>query len=293
MVAVVALVVLIAVWRFAVVFGAAVFEGVGLSGSAAGFESRSALVGAGYTTSQSEAVVENPVTRRVAAGLIVFGYFGPPALVALLGATFVIPTDEDLADRLLALIVMLFALFLLDRAGFFQRVGARPARRLARRMLGTTAVDNWVTVGDHVVAEVIVPPDEVQAGAIIDALTADHVRVLARCVVVALGGLGESEPGVVDRDAAEALLEPDDDAPVEEAPRGVSVQEQDGVSHALVHVVNRPDAAFEPSRLERKEPRVGRERAVPPAIRVELHLRVRRDALLRQRVVRQCRLYVQ
>lgn len=179
MLAIVSIGVVLAVWRFAVVFGAVVFEGVGLSRSAAGFESRSALVGAGYTTSQSEAVVDNPVTRRVAAMLIVFGYFGPPTLIALLGATFVVPTDDDLGDRFLLLIVMLAALFLLDRAHFFQWVGARPARRLARRMLGRTAVDTWVAIGDRIVAEVVVPADEPRASDTIAALANDEIRTLA------------------------------------------------------------------------------------------------------------------
>jgi hypothetical protein len=176
---VVGFVLVLVIWRFLVVFGGAVFQAVGLSPSAAGFEARSALVGAGYTTSESESIVRHPVTRRVASMLIVAGYFGPGILLALLGVSFVIPTDEDLSDRAVVLAVLVVALLVIDRLGVFRAVGSKPAKALARRMLDNTTFETWIVVGDHAVGELIVPSEETRAAATIAALAAADLQVLA------------------------------------------------------------------------------------------------------------------
>ena len=83
MAGVISLIFVLVIWRFSIVFGTVVFEGAGVPRGAAGFEASSALVGAGYTTAQSEYVVRNPAARRVARALVVFGYLGPPVVIAL------------------------------------------------------------------------------------------------------------------------------------------------------------------------------------------------------------------
>lgn len=176
MIAVIALVVGLLFWRWFIVLGAVVFGEVGLSPPAAGFEARSALVGAGYTTSESETVVQHPAARRMASMLVVIGYFGPTSMLALLGVSFVIPTDDPLAERALLLVALLVLLFVIDRLGVIRSLGVRPARAIAKRMVASTTLETWIVVGDHAIAAFIVPPGSPPADA---TLAAPGVRVLA------------------------------------------------------------------------------------------------------------------
>lgn len=167
------------IWRFFMVFGTAVFAAAGLPGPAAGFEARSALVGVGYTTSQSELVVRSPPARRVAALLAVFGYFGPAVILALLGVSFVVPTDEGLTARFVWLLALLTGLVVVDRIGLIKLMAGRPAMALARRMTGNVAVEQWIVVGDHVVAAVTIPQDDNSARELAAALTDADLSILA------------------------------------------------------------------------------------------------------------------
>ena len=57
----------------------------GLSDEVAKFQARSAFSGAGFTTSESDAVVNHPVRRRIIMTLVLFGNAGVvTALVSLL-----------------------------------------------------------------------------------------------------------------------------------------------------------------------------------------------------------------
>jgi hypothetical protein len=178
MVAIVSVGAVLLLWRFIVVFGTAVFETSGLSPQAAGFEARSAIVGAGYTTSQSEPVVRNPSARRAAGILVVFGYFGPTTVLALLGVGFVVPTNEDLSQRGVVFVAVL-VVFLLDRLGIIRAVGARPARAVARRWVARSTFEEWIDVGDHMVASLIVPSDSSRAQELLPLLDTIGTQVLA------------------------------------------------------------------------------------------------------------------
>jgi hypothetical protein len=169
----------IAIWRFLIIFGTTVFQTVGLSRTAAGFESRSAIVGAGYTTARSERVIDDPATRKVASTLVVVGYFGPTIVVGFLGISFVTPTDDDLFNRWGLLVGLLVFLYILDRLGVFRALSAAPARALARHATSRTTFETWIVVGDRAVASLIVPRDEVRAARILTAVAQDDIEVLA------------------------------------------------------------------------------------------------------------------
>ena len=156
MAGVIGITVAIAIWRFLVIFGTTVFQTVGLSHTAAGFESRSAIVGAGYTTARSERVIDDPAARRVAAMLVVVGYFGPTVVVGFLGISFVTPTDDDLFNRWAVLLGLLIILYVLDRLGVFRALSATPARALARHATSRTTFETWIVVGDRAVASMVV-----------------------------------------------------------------------------------------------------------------------------------------
>jgi hypothetical protein len=201
MVAVVSVGGVLLLWRFMVVFGTTVSETTGLSPQAAGFETRSALVGAGYTTSQSERVVRNPAARRAAGVLVMLGYFGPATVLALLGVGFVIPTNEDLTRRTVVFGALLVGLFLLDRLGIIRAIGVRPARAVARRWVAASTFEAWIDLGDHIVASLIVPSDSSRAQDVLPLLDATGIQLLA-----------------IDRGADVATIVPTGTEPVEPRP---------------------------------------------------------------------------
>jgi hypothetical protein len=176
---VISLFVVVLVWRFFILVGESVFAAAGLPPKAAAFEARSALVGAGYTTSQSEYVVRDPAARRFASTLVLLGYFGPTLVLALLGVSFVLPTGEDLTARGITLVVLIGGLFLFDRLGLIRAIGARPARAVARRLLAHDPFDTWVVVGDHVIAAVLISKDPERSEPMIATLNHPSVRILA------------------------------------------------------------------------------------------------------------------
>lgn len=179
MAGVLGVVIALAIWRFLVIFGTTVFQTVGLSRSAAGFESRSAIVGAGYTTARSELVIDEPGARKVAAMLVVAGYFGPTVVVAFLGISFVTPTDDDLLNRWVLLTVLVATLYIVDRIGLFRALCVLPARALAKRVTSRTSFDTWIVVGDHAVASLVIPRDETRADRILAAVDREEITVLA------------------------------------------------------------------------------------------------------------------
>ncbi len=167
------------IWRFFVLVGETVFAAAGLPPRAALFEARSALAGAGYTTSQSEYVVRNPAARRFASTLVLLGYFGPTLILTLLGVSFVLPTGEDLTARAITLVVLISGLVVSDRLGVIRALGARPARAVAKRLLVDDTFETWIVVGDRVIATMLIPKDPEQAELMIAALNDPGVRVLA------------------------------------------------------------------------------------------------------------------
>lgn len=179
MAGVIGLFMVLLIWRFFIILGEEVFAAAGLPRTAAGFEARSALVGAGYTTSQSEYVVRNPAARRVAATLVVFGYFGPAVVLTLLGVSFVVPTGEDLTHRAVALVALLLGFILLDRLGVIRALGSRPAHALAKRTIANRTIETWLVVGDHAIAAAVIPSEPAQAERTLAVLTGPDVRVLA------------------------------------------------------------------------------------------------------------------
>lgn len=83
MVGMISLLVVAAVALLAVRFGATALERTGLSRDAARFQAISAFFGAGFTTGESELVVNHPVRRRIIRDLIIAGNLG---LTGALGA---------------------------------------------------------------------------------------------------------------------------------------------------------------------------------------------------------------
>lgn len=67
----------------------------GMSRESARFQARSALAGVGFTTHESETVVNHPVRRRIIMLLMLTGSIGVPTVVATLVLSFVTSTQAE------------------------------------------------------------------------------------------------------------------------------------------------------------------------------------------------------
>lgn len=108
----------------------------GLSKESARFQARSALTGAGFTTAESENVVEHPVRRRIVALLMLLGNAGLVTAVTSLLLTFVGNDQEDspgLGLKLGVLFVAVLVLWLVARSAWVDRHLSRWIDDLLRR----------------------------------------------------------------------------------------------------------------------------------------------------------------
>jgi hypothetical protein len=134
----------------------------GMSQESARFQARSALSGAGFTTNESEAVVEHPLRRRVISLLMVFGSAGLVTAIASLALSFGNATGGERLSRLFVLAVGLGLMLALARSHWINR----RLTALIGRVLRSRGVDarDYVTLldlaGDHTVVEMEVQPGD-------------------------------------------------------------------------------------------------------------------------------------
>ena len=105
----------------------------GLSRTSARFQARSAFTGSGFTTQESEAVVQHPVRRRIVIWLMFLGNAGIITVVSSLVLTFVSTTSRGGALRLLYLFLGLGVLWFLSNNRAFNRLLTRLVRKALRR----------------------------------------------------------------------------------------------------------------------------------------------------------------
>ena len=89
MIALISLLIIIALSIIVVRIGAIALELTGLSSEIASFQAQSAFSGAGFTTTESEAMVTHPVRRRIIRILILLGGAGVTTSMATLVLAFV------------------------------------------------------------------------------------------------------------------------------------------------------------------------------------------------------------
>lgn len=77
----------------------------GLSTESAKFQSRSAYTGVGFSTSESEKIMNHPVRRKIIFNLMIIGNAGIVTVMSSLILTFVLP--ETLASKLYGLIIVI------------------------------------------------------------------------------------------------------------------------------------------------------------------------------------------
>lgn len=105
----------------------------GLSRDIARFQARSALSGAGFTTAESEAVVNHPVRRRIVMQLMLLGAAGVVTSLTSLLLSFTGASGGQTARRLVVLLGGLVGLRLLAGSRVVDRALARATQWALRR----------------------------------------------------------------------------------------------------------------------------------------------------------------
>jgi hypothetical protein len=136
MVAIIALVIIAVVSLLLIRVGATALVMTGVPRDAAVFQAHSAFFGVGFTTSESEQVVNHPVRRRIILGLIVSGNIGITSALATVLATIVTTASDpdryfsELAGEAAVGVVVFGLIVLAWKIGVVQRTIDWPIRRV-------------------------------------------------------------------------------------------------------------------------------------------------------------------
>jgi hypothetical protein len=139
----------------------------GMSRQAARCQARSALTGTGFTTSESEPVVDHPVRRRVVMMLMLLGNVGLVAVAGTLILGFRGGAAGPEWSRIVGLVVGLLLLVFVTRSAWIDRRLTQATSRLLARFttLPQRDVDSLLDVADdYAVAELAVQPGDCLAG---------------------------------------------------------------------------------------------------------------------------------
>lgn len=163
MIAVVSLLVVVTITLIINRIGAIALVATGLSMEVAHFQARSALTGVGFTTSETELIVQHPSRRRIVLLLMLVGNAGLATIIATLVLGLTGEQDAgSLALRVVTLIVGLVVLLMLFRSRGVDRRLTRTITWALRRFT-TLDVRDFVQLldlaSDYTVAEIPVESD--------------------------------------------------------------------------------------------------------------------------------------
>ncbi len=133
----------------------------GLSRESARFQARSALTGAGFTTTESESVVRHPVRRRIVMMLMLLGSAGIAAVIGSIVLAFVQPSEsEGPWGRIGVLAIGIVSLWLFATSTWVDR-GITAATMSALSRFTEIDVHDYASLlrlgGDFVITEFAVP----------------------------------------------------------------------------------------------------------------------------------------
>ncbi len=159
----------------------------GLSRESARFQARSALTGVGFTTDESEAIVNHPVRRRIVMLLMLVGNAGFITVVGSLLLTFVNSAGRtQTLSRAAILVGGLFLLFALARSAWVDRRLTRVIGRVLTRFTDLDVRDYAGILrlhGEYEVSELQIQPDDWLAGRTLAELDLPHEGVLVLGIV--------------------------------------------------------------------------------------------------------------
>jgi hypothetical protein len=120
---------------------AVALEHTGLGRDAARFQARSAFTGVGFTTTESESLVDHPVRRRIVMWLMLVGNVGiMSAMAALILSAIDLRTEQGVGSLLGVLVGGLVALWAMGSSQLVDRQMCRLIRWAITRF---TALDAW------------------------------------------------------------------------------------------------------------------------------------------------------
>lgn len=167
MIAISSLLVIVALSLVVTRIATVVLVATGLSRQTARFQARSALTGAGFTTSESEAVVSHPVRRKVIMILMLLGNVGIVASAGSLIIGFSGTHASHDVSRIIELVVGLLAIVFVSRSPTVDRWLTGAARRFLSRHTELTDRDLGGLLqltGDYSVIELTVREGDWLAG---------------------------------------------------------------------------------------------------------------------------------
>ena len=93
----------------------------GVSEEIARFQARSAFTGAGYTTEESETIVNHPVRRKIISSLMLMGNIGMAGVIASVIATLSYNSEANWILRFSLLLMGILLMYILSRSEFLSR----------------------------------------------------------------------------------------------------------------------------------------------------------------------------
>jgi hypothetical protein len=154
----------------------------GLSRETARFQARSALSGAGFTTTESEAVVNHPVRRRIVMSLMLVGSAGIVTVIGTVVLSFANADPGERGTRLVLLLGGLLVVWLIARSPRIDRHLSRVIGRFLRRWTDLDARDYAALL--HLSQAYSVMEIGVQAGDWVAGKTLGELRLRDEGIVV-------------------------------------------------------------------------------------------------------------
>lgn len=167
--------------------GTIALTATGLPRPIAKFQSRSALSGAGYTTTEAESIVGHPARRRIVMGLMTLGGLGSAAIVATLIISFLnVESYVGGFERGLMLVAGLFVFWLVLRLPTLDRLLARAFAGVIKQVADVD-VRNYANMlrlsSDYGISELLIEPDDWMADRTLMDLDLSHEGLLVLGIV--------------------------------------------------------------------------------------------------------------
>lgn len=181
MIAIASLLILVILSLFVTRIGAVALTLTGMTRDAARFQARSALTGAGFTTSESEQVVSHPVRRKIVGILMLLGNIGIVAASGTLILSLIGIEGRADAWRLAVLFAGLIVLYIIASSSVIDRVMCGMIAWVLCRYTDVETRD-FVTLlhlkGDYQIAEIKVESNDWIAGKSIAEANLKNVGIL-------------------------------------------------------------------------------------------------------------------
>lgn len=215
MVFVVALLVVATVSFFIIRVGAVALEHTGVSRDAARFQALSAFFGAGFTTRESEIVVNHPIRRRIIRDLIIVGNIGTLSILSaiVLSLRNVDVSNEEGKRKFLVELIVIFgglvALWLLSRSQIISRTVERSISYSLKHTGVLRALDYEQLLRVHAgytVAEITLGPDDWLTGQSIGDAQLRHMGVNVLGVTSESGAYNAQPRGATELHEGDTLI---------------------------------------------------------------------------------------